>query len=126
MQGHAGEGDRQQLVEMRATGRANGKMHASAASPLRRAADVWLRNGYRLEFDDEHLVQVAAPFRALSPRDFLLCAIFGAGLGVLASLTMLGILWQTRRRRWHVVSLLLTPDRQVLTHEQWLPAPVPE
>lgn len=126
MQGHAGEGDRQQLAEMRAKGMVNGKVHASADSPLRRAAESWLRNGYRLEFDDEQLVQLAAPFRALAPRDLMLAALCGVGLGALSTLAMLGYLWLTRRHRWHVVSLLLTPERQVLTHEQWLPTPAAE
>lgn len=123
MQGHAGEGDRKQLAQMRANGMANGKAHTSGESSLRRAAESWLRNGYRLEFDDEHLVQLAAPFRGLSTRDLLAAALCGVGVGALGTLATLGYLWLTRRHRWHVVSLLLSPERQVLTHEQWLPAP---
>lgn len=139
-QGHAGEGDRRELAEMtemRATGMtnemANGRTNgaqgaankASAASgheaPLRHAAGPWLRRGYRIEYDDAQLVQLTAPFRALGPRDLFLAAVVGVGMGALGTIVALGYLWLTRHGRSHIVSLLLTPERKVLTHEQWQP-----
>lgn len=125
-QGHAGDGDRKPLAEMRATGMANGIHHgangrqgSAIPSPLRGAASNWLRRGYRIDYDDEHLVQLVAPFRALSPRDLLLSSLVGVGLGVLGACGTLGYLWLTRHGRRHIVSLVLTPERRVVTHEQW-------
>ncbi len=123
MHGHAGEGDRQQLAQMRATGMVNGKADAGQQTILQRAARPWLRQGYRVEFGDEHLVQLAAPFRGLSPRDLFSATLVGVGLGALGTVAALALLWRSRRHRWHIVSLVLTPERQVLTHEQWQPAP---
>ncbi len=123
MHGQAGEGDRQHLAQMRATGMANGKADASRETMLQHAARAWVRQGYRVEYDDEHLVQLAAPFHGLSPRDLLVAALFGIGLGALGTIAALGLFWRSRKHRWHIVSLVLTPERQVLTHEQWQPAP---
>lgn len=123
MHGQAGEGDRQHLAQMRARGMANGTADASHETILQRTARVWVRQGYRVEYDDEHLVQLAAPFRGLPPRDLLVSALCGIGLGALATVAALTFLWRGRRHRWHIVSLMLTPERHVLTHQQWQPAP---
>jgi hypothetical protein len=123
MHGQADEGDRRQLAQMRATGMANGKADSSRETILQSAARSWVRQGYRVEYDDEHLVQLAAPFHGLSPRDLLLASLVGIGMGALGTLAALGLLRRSRRHRWHIVSLVLTPERRVLTHEQWQPTP---
>jgi len=91
--------------------------------PLGPAADTWLRRGYRRRYQDDHLVQLAAPVEGPTSRELLLALSVGALGGVASALGLLAYFHLTRRGRWHVVSLLLTPERRVLTHQQWQAVP---
>ncbi len=93
------------------------------SDPLGLAADSWLRRGYRRRYQDDHLVQLAAPVEGPTSRDLLLALGVGALGGIGSALGLLAYFHLTRRGRWHVVSLLLTPERRVLTHRQWQAVP---
>jgi hypothetical protein len=94
-----------------------------ASDPLASAADAWLRRGYQPRYQDDHLVQLAAPVQGPTSRDLLLALGVGALGGVASALGWLAYLHVTRRGRWHVVSLLMTPERRVMTHQQWQAIP---
>jgi hypothetical protein len=90
-----------------------------ASDPLGPAADAWLRRGYQPRYQDAQLVQLAAPVLGPTARELLLALGVGALGGITSALGALAYLHLTRHGRWHVVSLLLTPERRVMTHHQW-------
>jgi hypothetical protein len=96
---------------------------ARLSDPLGSAADTWLRRGYQRRYQDNHLVQLAAPVEGPTSRDLLLTFGVGALGGIASALGVLAYFHLTRRGRWHVVSLLLTPERRVMTHQQWQAVP---
>ncbi|MBF6589950.1 MAG: hypothetical protein IVW57_05385 [Ktedonobacterales bacterium] len=91
---------------------------AGSLDPLERAATGWMRRGYTVRYRDTHLVQLV---RASRPGcgGALLIAL---ALPVLALAVLLVVLG-ARRRRWHTVSLTITPEQRVITHRQWAPHP---
>jgi hypothetical protein len=93
-------------------------------SPLAQSADTWLRRGYQLQYHDEHLAQLTAPASALTGHEVALAVGVGALAGVGAALGLFAYLALARRGRHHVVSLLLTPERRIITHRQWQPMPI--
>lgn len=122
--------DAQELARRQAQARANGAHPANpaseATSPLGRAAERWLRRGYRLQYADAHLVQLGAPVTGPTSRDLALAAGIGAACALLGALGWLAYLHLTRRGRWHEVSLTLTPERRVLSYGRYLRVPATE
>jgi hypothetical protein len=116
--------DHADLTAQRRTSEQVGTHDAREATALlSRAADTWARRGYELQYADAQLVQLAAPVRGLTSRQLLLALGVGTLAGIAGALGLLTYLHLTRHGRWHVVSLLLTPERRVLTHERWQPIP---
>jgi hypothetical protein len=91
---------------------------ACAATALSSAARRWLRRGYRVEYEDGYLIQLARKQRVARPR--LLLTLGGACmLGVGGLFALSAYLWHARHPRRHVVSLALSPQQRVITHVQW-------
>jgi hypothetical protein len=80
---------------------------------LRRAAQSWVRRGYLVMYEDDHLVELAKEERAPG-RWIAALAIAGA---VVAGLSIAGaaLIW-LRARPWRIVSLAASPERKVVTH----------
>jgi hypothetical protein len=115
--------ERQGLSERGAEAEGSGAHGKQMGSPLARAAEIWLRRGYQLRYQDEHLVQVASNTSAPTRRDLLLAVGGSALLGICGALGLLAYLALARRGRRHVVSLLLTPERRVIAYRQWQTIP---
>jgi hypothetical protein len=101
----------------------NGASGSQAARrhALAEAAAPWLRRGYELRYQDDQLVQVGSRVTGPTASDLLLAGGVALAAAVAGALGVLGYLHLTRRGRWHIVSLVLTPDRGVLAHQQWKP-----
>lgn len=82
------------------------------------AATRWQRKGYRVRYRDPFLVQLirrdqpgwrSAPFLALA-----IATLIAAVASFVVAL---------QRRPWHVITLVIGPDRRVLTHHHRSPHP---
>lgn len=91
---------------------------AEATAALESAATIWQRKGYHIRYRDAFLVQLirrdrpgwrSGPFLALSIATLI------------AAVAAFVVAWQ--RRPWHVVTLVLGPDRRILTHHHRSPQP---
>jgi hypothetical protein len=90
-----------------------------ASAALTSAAERWLRRGYRIEYQDGYLMQVACERRILSGPGLLLAFASACLLGLGGLLALSAYLWQARRHQRHVVSLALTPQGRIITHAHW-------
>lgn len=81
---------------------------------LERALADWRRRRYRVGYADETLAQLAR-------REFPSWDVIALGLAALGALGLAALLlrlaWR-RWKRWSVVSLTVTPDDHVITHQQ--------
>jgi hypothetical protein len=85
---------------------------------LERAAAGWRRRGYRVRYEDPHLIQLVRAGRP-TLAGLLLIALAAPLLALAALLVVQGL----RRRQWHTVSITITPDERIVTHRQWSPYP---
>jgi hypothetical protein len=90
-----------------------------ATTALAIAAERWLRRGYRVEYQDGFLIQVARERRVVAGPGLLLAVASACLLGVGGLLALSAYLWRACQPRRHVVSLALTPQRHVITHVHW-------
>jgi hypothetical protein len=86
--------------------------HASRTE-LRRAAQTWIKRGYAIVYEDDHLVELARENR--TPGRWMI-ALGVAGAAV-AGLSIVGatLVW-LRVRPWRIVSLAASPERKVVAH----------
>lgn len=99
---------------------------ARPASPLDAAAEAWLRREYAVYYQDDYLVQLVRTGRPAAVRGLLIAAGAAWALGLLGLAAAGGYAWYARRHPWHVVSLVMTPERRVLTHARWSESPALE
>jgi hypothetical protein len=85
--------------------------------PLDRAAAAGLRRGYEVWYRDDYLVQLVR--RGVPDGPSLLLVIVALLVFVAA------ILLALRRRTWHVVSLSVSLEGDVITHQQRARRPPP-
>jgi hypothetical protein len=80
---------------------------------LRKAAQSWLKRGYAIVYEDDHLVELAREDKA--PGRWMIA--LGVSGGVLAGLSIIGatLIW-LRARPWRIVSLAASPEHKVVTH----------
>ena len=88
------------------------------APELRVAARAWLRRGYTVHYHDTHLIQVV---RRTSPGVRSLPWLIMAALALVAAIAAVATAYG--RRPWHVVSLVIGPDRRILTHHHFASRP---
>jgi hypothetical protein len=88
---------------------------------LERAAAGWRRRGYRVRYEDPHLIQLVRAGRP-TLAGLLLIGLAAPLLALAALLVVQGL----RRRHWHTVSITITPDERIVTHRQWSPYPPEE
>ncbi|HLZ21254.1 MAG TPA: hypothetical protein VKQ30_03940 [Ktedonobacterales bacterium] len=85
---------------------------------LQTAAAMWIRRGYQVRYRDAFLIQLlrrrgpglrSAPYVALA----------------FAALALAGAAWivALRHRPWHIVTLVIGPDKRILTHSHRSPHP---
>jgi hypothetical protein len=86
--------------------------HASRTA-LRQAARAWIKRGYAIVYEDDHLVELAREDKA--PRPWLIA--LGVVGGIVAGLAIIGatLIW-LRARPWRIVSLAASPEHKVVTH----------
>jgi len=94
----------------------NGQEHppTSPRPALTQAIEDWRRRGFVLRYLDETLAQLSR--REAPSWDVIALAVVALG-GVGLVGWLLRLAWR-RWRRWSVVSLALTPDDEVVTHQQ--------
>jgi hypothetical protein len=90
---------------------------------LLRAAESWTRRGYDVRYSDSSLVELARRRASQPLRDLQVALAAALGAGLLAAGVTLALL---RWRRWHIISIALTPEHRVLTHARWMPTPPEE
>ena len=95
-------------------------------SPLNTAAESWLQRNYAVYYQDDYLVQLVSMGRPPAIRGLLVAAVAACALGALGLAAAGGLALYARRRPWHVVSLVMTPERRVLTHARWSASPALE
>ena len=80
---------------------------------LRRVARTWIKRGYALVYQDDHLVEVAREDKTPGPWMIAL----GVAGGIVAGLTIIGatVIW-LRARPWRIVSLAASPEHKVVSH----------
>jgi hypothetical protein len=86
---------------------------ATPGATLRRAAQAWIRRGYAIVYEDDHLVELAKEDTAPGRWIFAL-AVAGAAV---AGLSVVGatLIW-LRARPWRIVSLAASPEHKVIAH----------
>ena len=88
------------------------------ASALAAVAAAWQRRGYQIRYSDPFLIQLIRRDRlGWRSGPFLALAIATLIASVAAFIVAL------QRRPWHVVTLVIGPDRRVLTHHHHAPHP---
>lgn len=91
---------------------------AEDTAALEAAVTAWQRRGYHIRYRDTFLIQLVRRDRpGWSSGPYL--ALFIATL--IAAVAALVVALQ--RRPWHVVTLVIGPDRRILTHQQRSPHP---
>ena len=85
----------------------------ASRTALRRAAQTWIKRGYAIVYEDDHLVELAREDNA--PMRWMIA--LGVAGGVLAGLSIIGatLLW-LRARPWRIVSLAASPEHKVVAH----------
>jgi hypothetical protein len=80
---------------------------------LRQAAQIWIRRGYSIVYDDEHLVELAREDK--TPGRWMI-ALAAVG-GIVAGLSIVGatLIW-LRARPWRIISLAVSPEQKVVAH----------
>jgi hypothetical protein len=80
---------------------------------LRRAAQIWIKRGYAIVYEDDHLVELAREDKTLRPWMIAL----GVAGAAIAGLSIIGamLVW-LRARPWRIVSLAASPEHKVVTH----------
>jgi len=80
---------------------------------LRRAAQTWIKRGYTIVYEDDHLVELAREDKTPGRWMIGLAAIGG----IVAGLSIAGatLIW-LRARPWRIVSLATSPEHKVVTH----------
>jgi hypothetical protein len=82
-------------------------------APLHRVAQGWIRRGYGIVYEDDHLVELAKEDK--TPGRWIIgLAIAGAAI---AGLSIIGatLIW-LRARPWRIVSLAASPEHKVIAH----------
>jgi hypothetical protein len=80
---------------------------------LRRAAQTWIKRGYSIVYEDDHLVELARENKTLGRWMIVLAAIGGIVAGL--SIAGAALIW-LRARPWRIVSLAASPEHKVVTH----------
>ena len=80
---------------------------------LRRAAQTWIKRGYSIVYEDDHLVELAREDKTPGRWMISLAAIGG----IVAGLSIAGatLIW-LRARPWRIISLAASPEHKVVTH----------
>ena len=80
---------------------------------LRRAAKSWIKRGFAIVYEDDHLLELAREDKTPGGWSIAL----GVVGGVVAGLSILGatLIW-LRARPWRIVSLAASPEHKVVTH----------
>lgn len=88
------------------------------ANALAAVAAIWQRRGYQIRYRDPFLIQLIRRDRlGWRSGPFLALAIATLIASVAAFVVAI------QRRPWHVVTLVIGPDRRVLTHHHHAPHP---
>jgi hypothetical protein len=110
------ESDNHPLAEGEAQGQITPFRRATSGKLLRQAAQRWIRRGYAIVYEDEHLIELAKKNK--TPERWAIgLAIAG---GALAGLALGGaaFIW-LRSRPWRIVSLGASPEQTLVTHAYW-------
>jgi hypothetical protein len=85
----------------------------AARAPLRQTAETWIRHGYAVVYEDDHLIELA---REDKKPGRLIVGLAAIG-GIVAGLAIVGatVIW-LRARPWRIVSLAISPERKVVAH----------
>ena len=85
----------------------------ASRTALRTAAQSWIKRGYAIVYEDDHLVELAREDK--TPGRWMI-ALGVAGAAV-AGLSIIGatLIW-LRARPWRIVSLAASPEHKVITH----------
>ena len=86
---------------------------APRARPCARRPRSWIKRGYAIVYEDDHLVELAREDK--TPGRWVI-ALGVAGAAV-AGLSIIGatLIW-LRARPWRIVSLAASPEHKVVTH----------
>jgi hypothetical protein len=88
-------------------------LRVASRAPLRQAAETWIRHGYTVVYEDDHLIELAREDKKPGRMIVSLAAIGG----IVAGLSIVGatLIW-LRARPWRIVSLATSPERKVVAH----------
>ena len=80
---------------------------------LREAAQSWIKRGYAIVYEDDHLVELAREDK--TPGRWVI--VLGVAGAAVAGLSIIGaaLIW-LRARPWRIVSLAASPEHKVVTH----------
>jgi hypothetical protein len=86
---------------------------ATSRATLRRAAQTWMRRGYAVVYEDDHLIELAREDKTPGRMIIGLAALGG----IVAGLSIVGatLIW-LRARPWRIVSLAISPEHKVVAH----------
>jgi hypothetical protein len=86
---------------------------ATPRAMLLRAAQPWIRRGYAVVYEDDHLVELTREDE--TPVRWIVGVAFAGAIVAGLSIAGATLLW-LRARPWRIVSLAASPERKVVAH----------
>ncbi len=86
---------------------------AAPRAMLLRAAQPWIRRGYAVVYEDDHLVELTREDR--TPGRWIAALAFAGAVVAGLSIAGAALIW-LRARPWRIVSLAASPERRVVAH----------